>query len=106
MIRATTPTLVLTLTGDNTLDITQADNVYVTMMQFGEPLTKTGEDLELTAKTITLHLTQQETLLFVEDVPVSIQINWIADGERFATPIHQITVGRQLLSEVMPHVPD
>ena len=47
MVRATTPTLTLTIK-DESVDLTEARNVYVTLNQ-GDTfnVTKTGEDIEI-----------------------------------------------------------
>ena len=49
MVRATTPTLTLTI-NDESVDLTAARNVYVTLEQNDTTLTKTGEELELVAQ--------------------------------------------------------
>ena len=98
--RGTTPTLVLTFTDDN-LDLTSATGVYVTFKYGPNDLTKTGEDLTVEAKKITVSFTQEETLAFPEG-PMQIQANWTgADGFRAASEIQSFNWSRQLLPEVL-----
>lgn len=98
--RGTTPTITLTFT-DSELDLTQANNVYVTIQYGRTLLTKTGTDLEVEAKQIALYLTQQETLDFPEG-NIDIQANWTDDvGGRCASDIVSFRFTRQLLNEVL-----
>lgn len=98
--RGTTPTLVLTFTDDN-LDLTSAAGVYVTFKYGPNALTKTGEDLTVEAKKITVSFSQEETLSFPEG-PMQIQANWTgADGFRAASEIQVFNWSRQLLPEVL-----
>ena len=98
--RGTTPTLTLTFT-ESTLDLTAATNVYVTFKYGPNTLTKTGEDLQVEAKKITVSFTQEETLAFPEG-PMQIQANWTgSDGFRAASEIANFTWSKQLLNEVL-----
>lgn len=100
MIRGTTPTFILTLDDDN-IDLTLAQNVYVTFAQTGKTLTKTGEDLEIQPKQINVYLSQEETLAFIFS-SMEIQVNWtFADGRRASTDIKKIQLDRNLLNEVL-----
>lgn len=97
--RGTTPTFVLTFT-EQTLDLTQAVNVYVTFQSAGRTLTKTGEDLVVEAKRISVFLSQAETLAF--DDTVRVQANWTkAGGVRAASDIVTYSMSDQLLKEVV-----
>ena len=72
MRRGSTPTN----TFDVDIDLTNA-TVYVSYEQGGRVvLEKTGEDLTVTAESIALHLTQEETLAFVPG-KVNIQIRYV-----------------------------
>lgn len=72
MRRGSTPTN----TFDVDIDLTNA-TVYVSYEQGGRVvLEKTGEDLTVTAESIVLHLTQEETLAFVPG-KVNIQIRYV-----------------------------
>lgn len=100
MIRGTTPTFKLILS-DETVDLTAADNVYATFEQRGNTLTKTGADLEITAQEVDVYLTQAETLSFYRG-PLEIQLNWTYDGgERACSTIARISIGDNLLPEVL-----
>ena len=106
MIRATTPTLTLTIK-DDSVDLTQAKAVYVTLEQ-GQSfsVTKTGSDLSVTEKTVECWLSQEETLSLKVGTKLEIQVNWTytdTDGttKRNATVIKAIDVTRQLLDEVI-----
>ena len=95
--RGVTPTFVLTFTDG---DLTQADSVYVTFMYNGKTLTKTGEALEVSARQISVFLSQEETLSFPVG-NVEIQVNWMQDGIRHASDIAKYEITRQLLDEVL-----
>lgn len=65
-------------------------------------LTKTGVDISvLDAKTISITLTQEESLRFVVDKKIDLQLNWTyLDGgitKRAATKIIPINLEKQLL---------
>ena len=106
MVRATTPTLTLTI-NDESVDLTAARNVYVTLEQNNTTLTKTGEELDVDARVVKVWLSQTESLALTEGQPLNIQINWTyvdADGvtvKRAATNVAKITITRQLLDEVI-----
>ena len=98
----TTPTFTLTFDDDN-LDLTSAQNVYVTFHSANKAssLTKTGEDLVVEEKSIAVYLTQEETLAFYEG-DVEIQANWTsATGGRCASDVGTYEFSKQLLKEVL-----
>lgn len=98
--RGTTPTFTLTFT-DQDLDLTEARNVYVTFGSHGSALTKSGESLDVTAKSIAVYLTQKETLKFKEG-DIEIQANWTTPGGgRAASDIVKYPISRQLLQRVI-----
>lgn len=98
--RGTTPTITLTI-DDETIDLTQATNVYVTFSRRGNIVTKTGTDLTIDENTIEVTLSQAETLAF-SDGPVDVQANWTyAGGARCATEIAGLDLTRQLLERVI-----
>lgn len=102
MYRGTTPTYTFKLK-DDTVDLTQASNVYVTFAKADktEIFTKTGEDLDVQAKQVSVFLTQEETLSFPVGY-ISAQVNWVyADGTRSATKIVQIQADTPLKDEVL-----
>ena len=105
MIRYTTPTLSLKVTGADLSD-EHITNVYVTLQQGDLILTKDGQDLDYDAEhnTVLVFLSEAETAAFAADNPVLVQVNWLytnADGttRRAATNIAKISVTRQLLTE-------
>lgn len=96
----TTPTIVLTFT-DETLDLTQAANVYVTLRSGTNYVTKTGTALTITAKTISIYLSQVEVGSFGVG-GIEIQANWTdSSGNRFASDIATITITGNLLNRVI-----
>ena len=97
--RGTTPTITLTFS-EPSLDLTTADNVYVTIQCGALKITKTGADLEVQEKTISLCLTQEETLA-IKEGKVQIQANWTASGYRYASEVATQTFSKQLLNEVL-----
>ncbi len=108
MINYTTPTISLTVEG---VDISSND-VYVSLVQGINELTKTGSDLNISVSTvgqitntdITLVLTQEESASFDYNRNVSVQVNWInSSGVRAATEIKAIDVMRNLLDEVIEY---
>ena len=95
----TTPTFLLTF-DDPDVDFTFADNVYVTFQSGRYKITKTGDSLVVDKNTIGVHLTQEETGgLYVGEV--SIQANWTANGERYASTIITQEISEQLLRSVV-----
>jgi hypothetical protein len=73
MHKGITPTITLTLPDD--IDLTFAQNVYVTLAdpKTDKKWTKTGQDLTIDQNVIQLSLEQQETLAMQ---CVAIQVNW------------------------------
>lgn len=97
--RYTTPTIVLTFE-DAELDLTTAQNVYVTFASGSSRLTKTGEELQVAPKQISVWLTQAETGRFGKSVKV--QANWTGTGAvRYQSNIKEIPVDRNLLERVV-----
>ena len=100
MRRGTTPTLVLTVSN---FDLTTAKSLYVTIAQFGNKLTKKSGDssLKVEADTVSIWLTQEETLSF-KSGSAEIQLRGISEGgEAFATEIAHIPVESILLEGVI-----
>lgn len=96
----TTPTFLLTFT-DQSLDLTEAENVYVSFRSQGYTLTKSGESLTVEAKSISVKLSQEETGQFIPG-DIEIQANWtMASGDRAASDIVKCRIDRQLLTEVV-----
>lgn len=98
VVRGTTPTF--TLTFPETVDLTEADNVYVTFTSGSNILTKTGNALDVSAHEVSVYLTQAETFGFDTGV-VEIQVNWTLSGNRLASEIKKYSISKQLLNEVL-----
>lgn len=97
----TTPTFTLTFDDEN-LDLTEAENVYVTFRSGGARITKSGEDLTVNEKTIDVFLTQSDTGKFSDSEGVDIQANWTMAGEgRAASEVAHYEISEQLLNEVI-----
>lgn len=98
--QATTPTFVCTV--PNTIDLTAADAVYFTLTQDGRKLTKTGEALTVAAQSVSVYLSQRDTVWLNSARPVELQLNWTySDGSRGMTNIVSVTVDRNLVPEVL-----
>ena len=83
------------------LDLTTARNVYVTFRSGSRTLTKTGEDLEVSAQSISVYLSQQDTIGWKVG-NVMIQANWTtAEGHRIASEIVGYKIDEQLLNKVV-----
>lgn len=95
----TTPTFTLTFS-EQGLDLTQAQNVYVTFNSGATWITKTGEDLTVNDKSIIVSLTQEETARFIMGV-LKIQANWTQNGKRIASEIVGYDMTGQLLTRVV-----
>lgn len=100
MIRGTTPTFELKIT-DVTVDLTQATNVYATFAQWGKTITKTGNDIDVTAQQVDVYFSQADSLSFSSGT-IEVQLNWTyTDGSRAATNIIKVVIGDNLLPEVL-----
>lgn len=98
--RGTTPTYTCTFS-DESVDLTTATNVYVTLEQGRNNITKSGDDLVVSAKRIEVYLSQRDTLLF-EDGLVKIQVNWTTSGGRRASSnVKEVELSEQLLRRVI-----
>lgn len=99
MIQYTTPTITLTI------DASLTGTYYVTLQQGSTEITKTGNDLTVTAgedsTTILMPLSQEETALFSDTAPVSVQVNIVNGSQRVATNIATFKSLRNLLDEVI-----
>lgn len=100
--RYTTPTIILSFPSDKypDLDLTAANNVYVTFTSGINSITKTGEELRIDEKEVGAFLTQADTGRFREFVEV--QANWTANGGmRYQSNIVRLPVDRNLLERVV-----
>ena len=99
IVRGTTPTFVLEF--PNTVDLTAADNVYVTFGKNNLVITKSTADLDIEPHSISVHLSQEETLQFGVG-NLEIQANWVfANGRRAASEVSTYAITKQLLAEVI-----
>ena len=95
----TTPVFFLTFDKEG-LDLTAAKAVYVTFKSGLEKLTKTGAELVVGEKTITVMLSQEESGRMGRSV--EIQANWImGDRMRCASDVMKYEMGRQILTRVI-----
>ena len=98
--RGTTPTITFEV-DDQDLDLTRAKNVYVTFQNGTNKITKTGEDLTVGEKTVSVTLAQRETLAF-SNGKIKVQINWTYDdGTRWSSECVTYAVSEQLLDKVV-----
>lgn len=98
--RGTTPTYTCTFS-DESVNLTTATNVYVTFEQGKNSITKSGEDIVVSAKQVEVYLSQRDTLLF-EDGTVEIQVNWTtAGGHRASSDVKEVELSKQLLRRVI-----
>lgn len=96
----TTPTFQLTFNDEN-LDLTEARNVYVTFRSGTNLITKTGADLTVEAKSISVNLNQSDTGQFGHG-SIDIQANWTTDGGgRAASEVVSCQISEQLLRRVV-----
>ena len=106
MIRGTTPTFTLTISGD--VDLSLADNVYVSIRQGTVDIELTGDELEIDGNVILCWIPQQKSLKLIENAKAKIQVNWTyrdgqsGDVKRAATIVKEITVLEQLIRRVLP----
>lgn len=105
MIRGTTPTLTLTIRNE-TVDLSEAANIYVTLRQGVKEIT-VSDGLEIgTPRTVQVFLTQEQSLGLVEG-KAEIQVNWTYPDpisgapRRAATKVKTIPIDKQLLRRVI-----
>lgn len=107
MINYTTPSITLEVEG---IDLTDNQDVYVTIVQGAVELTKKNEALTISynsqteVSTIVFSLTQEESASFQFARAAQLQVNFInASGVRDATNIASIDVLKNLLDEVIAY---
>lgn len=99
MVQATTPTFVLTL--PETVDLTEPIHFYFTIMQGNVRIEKADSDLVIDGQTISVYLSQAETLTLTPGM-VKLQLNWTyANGSRACSNIVSVNVTENLLKEVV-----
>lgn len=98
MRQGTTPTIQITI---NDIDLNEMQNIYVVFEQNGYILKKESSDLEIEENTISVSLSQEETLNFKEGT-CNIQLRMITKGGvAIASPIKTTKVYRVLNKEVI-----
>lgn len=101
MVRGTTPTFRLMLS-DETVNLTEALNVYATFKQGSNVITKTGEEITVTANEVDVYMNQSETLSFSISNNIEVQLNWTyVDGRRACSNIIVVPVGKNLIGSVL-----
>lgn len=99
MVQATTPTF--TFTFPNSIDPSTFQKIVFSLTQNDIEFEKTDESLKIEGQTISVLLTQEETLsLRVGEA--ELQLNWLyADGTRACSDINKITITKNLLQEIL-----
>ena len=80
--------------------------MYVSLAQGTKEFVKSGDDLEVGARTVSVFLAQEESLQFYEGSNMDVQVNWTyLDASntvrRAATKVKSIPVTKQLLKRVI-----
>lgn len=95
--KGTTPTFILTL---EDLDLTTVSHVYATFK--GAAVVTKADELEVDEHTVSVYLSQAETLALGKG-DVMIQLNWtFEDGSRGASEIVKYSFSANLLDKVVP----
>ena len=86
-------------------DHTLSGSVYVTFSNKARNVSLTVDNPTVTTdahgSTVEVHLTQQQTGMFWYGENVSVQVNWKASGERYATEIADVLWNENLIKEVL-----
>lgn len=102
IVRATTPIITLKIKND-AIDLSQAEAIFVSIVQGKTTIELKEEDLlEVDKNIIKFCLTQEQSLSLNEKIDVEIQVNWTyLDGDnvsrRAATKVKNINIDKQLL---------
>ena len=100
MIRGTMPTFTITING---IELSEMHAIHVTFKSDSTILDLTESDnMEINENTISIWLTQEQSLSLKETAQTSLQVNGLTvDNKRWASNIATIVVKRQLLDEVI-----
>ena len=99
MTQATTPTFILTL--PNSVDLSEAANVYFTLKQNNVEIEKNTRDLVIEGQTVSVFLSQLDTLQLTAGT-AQMQLNWTyANGARACSNIVSVKVTENLLKAVV-----
>ena len=108
MILGTTPTFTLKFKANQSINLNEVDQIYVTIKQGNNIITKTGEGVVVTGnKTLQFSLTETESLSFAPDKKIEIQVNWIysynlsTNIKRGATRVIEVDIEKQLLKQAL-----
>lgn len=104
MVIGTTPAFTLKLKKSANVDFRQVGNIYITLKQGTNTLTKSGQSIQvIDDKTLRFSITQTESLSFTIDKAIQLQVNWTySEGlitRRAATKIIQVNLENQLLKQ-------
>lgn len=99
MIRGTTPTHTFRLS----IETSTITELRITYVQLGKTVVeKTENDVKLGEKSISLTLTQEESLEFRAGSEVEVQLKVLTNvGTVLASPVISLTVGKILNTEVL-----
>lgn len=99
MRRGTTPTLQLTISG---LDDIQVDKLYLTLKQDSTVIEKTEGDVTIDGNVLSAELTQEDTLAFTANKNVLLQVRILSESDTaYATNILSIPAGAILKDGVI-----
>ena len=106
MIIGTTPTFTLKLRKSTNINFHEVNNIYITLKQGTNILTKNSSDIQIVDNTtLRFSISQAESLNFAIDKVIYLQVNWTyIEGlitRRAATKVVEINLERQLLREVL-----
>ena len=110
MIPGTTPTFTMRAQKrDGTfIDLSEADDVYMTMEQPNVELTISGDNLEVDEAVVSVFLTQEQSLRFKDNTKAKVMLNWTYPPDehgrvmRGAAGPGYLTITEQLLRRVLP----
>ena len=95
-----TPTFILTLPAG--WDLTLASKVVASFRCLGVQYDITPAAADITASTVTVRLTQEQTLALTQGATLKVQLNWLySNGIRAASKVWCGQIDEQLLQEVM-----
>ena len=103
--RGTTPTIVCSLPSG--IDISGAEHIYLSLTQIysGHQIIKSDDEITVSGNDYGAFFSQEETLSFVADEPVEVQINWVfSDGKRGCTDKPTIAFDENNIPYVLPVV--
>lgn len=99
MTQATTPTFILTM--PNSVDLSEAANVYFTLKQNNVEIEKKTSDLVIEGQTVSVFLSQLDTLQLTAGT-AQMQLNWTYEnGSRACSNIVSVNVTENLLKAVV-----